>query len=231
MSCETQQLADACLQEAIAQDLERRRLHRKPFLRRATLVGQGTSNESTPAFCRDLSRDGIGLLHSMALEPDAPFTLYIPLLGQQLQLHCCTSWCEHVDENCYFSGSVYDTISTPGTLLLLSAVLSDDLHRRLHRRYPLVRPARLESINGAPCDAFCRDVSQSGMGFISRSPIEPGTYTASIKLAGHGTISGDVELRRCDAIGQGWFCSGGRFSLPLGVNCTLSMAANEPSDP
>jgi len=231
MLCETKTLVDVCLEEALAEDLERRRLHRKPFLRRATITRQDRSNEELPAFCRDLSREGVGLLHSAPLPVGVPFTLSVPLLGQNLQLHCETSWCEQVDEQSYFSGSAYDTVSTPRTLVLLSAVLSDELHRRLHRRYPLVRPAQLTMANGATHSAFCRDVSQSGIGFISRQPIEAGMATVSICLPERDEVSGQVDIRRCDVIGQNWFSIGGHVAIRPAANCTLAMNTEDPADP
>ena len=168
MICQTEQIVELYLQEAMADERERRKLHRKPFLRPAQITMAGETATEYPAFCRDISRSGIGLLHEQPLEIGGQFTLTIPLLGRFLELYCCTEWCSCLSEHRYYSGNRYRCATTPQSLFLLSAVVGEKLNRRLHQRYPLFRPVVLEDVDGKKTAAFSRDVSHSGIGFIHR---------------------------------------------------------------
>ena len=210
---ETTMISELCLEEALADETERRRLHRKPFLREATITMPGELISTAPAFCRDISRDGIGLLHRMPMEEGFEFTLAIPLIGRQLEVQCQVNWCRQVGDDQHFSGNSYHCASTPQTLFLLSAALSDELNRRIHRRYPFIRPVTLENPDGSSQSTFCRDISRLGIGLIHREPIEPGRVTLSITSSTDADIVGTADLRRCKSIGQGWYASGGRFPV------------------
>ncbi len=215
MICETEQIVELCLQEAMAEEQERRRLHRKPFLRQAEIVVAASSSISYPAFCRDISRSGIGLLHEQPLEIGGEFALKIPLLGYHLELHCTTQWCSCLGECRYFSGSGFRCASTPQSLFLLSAVMGEKLNRRVHRRFPLFRPAELEDANGKKTAGFSRDVSRSGLGFVHRDPVAPGHTVVSLESSAGATIVSTVNIDRCVGIGHGWYSSAGRFSEEL----------------
>jgi hypothetical protein len=210
MICKTPSVIECCLQEAQAEESERRRLRRKPFLRQATIMMAG---DSVPAFCRDISRDGIGLLHSVALEADTAFQLAVPVIGSVLQLECQVNWCRPVSASHYFSGSVYHCGTTPQTLVWLSAVLSDELNRRLFRRYPFVRQVELAPEDGEAQSAFSRDISRGGIGLIHRQPLPPGPVAVTIPSKAHGELVGTADIQRCRSIGEGWFASGGPFPL------------------
>ncbi len=213
MHCETEKISDICLQEAIAEEAERRRLSRKPFLRRATITFADEPTTTVPAFCRDISSAGIGLLHQIPLEPGRTFTLTIPLIRRELEIRCESNWCREVVEGQYFSGSAHHCVTTPQNLILLSVALSEKLNRRLHRRYPFVRPVTIDSPDGSSQQAFSRDVSQLGIGLIHREPIESGHFALSVHSATQGTVVATADIRRCTPIGEGWYSCGGRFPL------------------
>ena len=215
MLCETEQIVELCLHEAMAEEAERRRLHRKPFFRRAEIDLPGDQEPRTAAFCRDISRKGIGLLHEAPLENGSRFTLSMPLIGRNLEVQCKTKWCARLGERWYCSGNAYRCATTPQSLFLLSAVLGDELNRRLHRRYPFFRPVTLEDVQGTRFDAFCRDVSRGGIGFIHRDPIVLGRMVVSIPSSTGEDIVAGADIRRCVAIGQGWYSSGGRFPVAV----------------
>lgn len=225
MSCDTESVADICLREAIAEAGDRRREQRKPFLRQACVTAIDSRNVRLPVLCRDLSRDGIGLLHPMPLDPGDLFTLSVPLIGRLLQLRCETVWCRQVPTDHYFSGCLYRCDSTPQSWMLLSAVLCDDLHRRVSRRFPFARPARLENSWGVVREGFCRDISSSGLGLIHRQPLAPGCWIVSVPSSTAGTIQLPVDIRRCLPIGESWYASGGRFA-ELGTRTTASWRSN-----
>ncbi len=211
MICETEQIVDLCLNEAMADEDERRRQHRKPFLRPAEISLASDSAERQPAFCRDISRTGIGLLHEQALPADAEFVVYIPILGRELELHCRNEWCACLRNGRYYSGNAYRCATTPQSIFLLSAVVSEKLNRRVHRRYPLFRSVVLEDLHGKRTEAFCRDVSRQGIGFVHRESIVPGTVVVTMESSMGSEVMATAELERCVAIGQGWFASGGPF--------------------
>ena len=149
----------------------------------------------------------------MPMEKGYEFTLAIPLIGRLLELQCEVNWCRQVSDDQYFSGSSYQCVSTPQSLILLSAALSEELNRRLHRRYPFVRPVTIDSPDGSSQSTLCRDISRLGIGLIHREPITPGRATLSITSSTGTDIVGTADLRRCNSIGQGWYASGGRFPV------------------
>jgi hypothetical protein len=211
MLCESVRIAESCLQEALAEETERRNTRRKPFFRRAEITLASEPTAAAAAYSRDISRQGIGLLHAVPLESGDEFTLSIPLIGRNLSLQCRTDWCEPLVDGWYCSGNDYRCSSAPQTLFLLSAVLVDELHRRLQRRYPYFRPVTLENEEGHKCEAFCRDVSQGGIGLIHRESIALGTTLVSMTSERGENVIAGVDIRRCVPIGNGWYSSGGHF--------------------
>ena len=213
MICDTDKISELFLHEAIAEDTERRRLHRKPFLRRATIMQIEGRTVVDPAFCRDISRDGIGLLHGKPIEAGSNYTLAIPILGRVLEIQCEANWCNQVGERQYFSGAAYHYRTSPQSLVLLSVALSQDLNRRLHLRYPFVRPVTLKTADGHSQSGFSRDISRLGIGLIHREPLMPGRVVVTLPSHEHGEIEATADIRRCPYLGQGWYASGGRFPV------------------
>ncbi len=212
MICETEPTIGRFLQEAMVDEQERRQLHRKPFLRQAEIILPGEPATSAPAFCRDISRSGIGLLHERPLDVGDEFELTIPLLGKQLELHCTLEWCSCLGETQYLSGSRYRCATKPQSLFLVSAVVGEKLNRRLHRRFPLFRPVVLNSADGQQTAAFSRDVSQNGIGLVHRYPITAGHTVITMQSSFGTEIVAETYIERCVVIGQGWYSSGGCFS-------------------
>lgn len=211
--CGIEKISEVCLREAIAEETERRRLHRKPFLRKAVITAIQGHPVTEPAFCRDISRDGIGLLHDCSLERGTEFSLTVPMVGRELEIQCESNWCEQVADGQFFSGNAYHCVTTPQSLVLLSAALSQALNRRLYRRYPFVRPVQLEDASGNTVVGFSRDISKSGIGLIHRAAIKPGYASVKLQTAEGEKIRGTADLRRCMSIGEGWYSSGGRFPI------------------
>jgi len=216
MLCDTKMLfgpaaQEMCLNEAIAEQTERRRLHRKPFLRKATISAWQDEMIAQPAFCRDISRDGIGLLHEVPLEPGMEFCVTIPLVGAELEIECEANWCQQVGKNQYFSGNAYQAALTPQSLLLISAALSQELNRRLQRRYTFVRPAVFEGSSGHEDTVFSRDISQVGIGFVHRHELPLGPSQVVIQLSSDASATLQVDVRRCTPLSNNWYASGARF--------------------
>jgi hypothetical protein len=215
MLCNIENTIELCLKEAIAEDAERRKAHRKPFFRPATIIGSEEVPGELPAFCRDISRTGIGLMHEAPLTVGSQFCLRIPLLGKNLELECTAKWCSPMGEHGYSSGSDFCCVSKPQSFLLLSAVLGQELNRRANRRYPFFRPVTVDDAESNDRACFCRDISRSGIGLIHRNPIALGCAVVSLPSSAGAGIIATADIRRCVPIGQGWYSSGGPFPLEV----------------
>lgn len=213
MLCETASISDLCLQESIAEQAERRRLSRKSFLRKARITMPDGRPDGEPAFCRDISREGIGLLHTIPLEPGRTFTLTIPLIGRELRMQCETNWCRPITERHHFSGSAHECVWTPQAVMLLSAALSQGLNRRLYRRYSFLRPVKIEGAAGRCQSAFCRDISRHGIGLLHHQPLDPGHAIVTLPSASGTNMTGTVDIRHCSPLCDGWYASGGPFPV------------------
>lgn len=210
--CENQQAIELCLQEALADETERKQLRRKPYFRSAALTLTGGSTEPVTAFCRDISDVDIGLLHVSPLEPGCEFQLHLPLLSTTLELQCRTEWCSPIGPSEYISGNTYSCGSTPQAWLLLSAVLSQQLHRRFFRRVPFWRSVTITDLYGTDIAAFSRDISQDGIGLLHRDPITSTRAILSIAARSGQIVVATLDVRWCAPQGLGWYISGGNFA-------------------
>ena len=212
MLCTNEKAIELCLQEAMAEETERRRARRKPFFRRATISVPGKPTNPSVVFCRDISPADIGLLHEIPLETGGQFTLSISLMGQSLDIQCETKWCSRIGERQYFSGSTYRCASTPQSWLMLSAILGEELHRRYHKRFPFWRAVTVNDIDGKSFAAYSRDISRAGIGLLHRDRITPSRIVLSIPASSGEQIVATADIRRCLPLGQGWYSSGGLFT-------------------
>lgn len=94
--------------EQVYRDLvERRSKVRYPFFRPVVLESDSPTKRSLSAFTRDISRNGVGLLHSMPLDL-AEFRLRIPSeFGNQTTLRTRLVWCRPCGEGWYVSGGEF----------------------------------------------------------------------------------------------------------------------------
>lgn len=213
MLCDVDRVMELCLQEAMAEQKERRALRRKSFFRRARIAQLDQSSGADVVFCRDISRTGIGLLHDAHLAPGHQFTLVMQLLGRDLEFQCQTQWCVPITDRWYSSGNDYACAMTPQSLCLWPAILADGLQRRVQRRYPFYRPVTLEDARGATCAAICRDISLGGISFLHRGAIRLGHTVVSIPTSAGDQLVARANIRRCEPIGDGWYTSGGQFPV------------------
>jgi len=99
-------------------------------------------------------------------------------------------------------------------LLLNEAKISEE--RRAELRVPFFRPVAMSvgAPEGQRISAFTRDLSLFGIGLVHNVLIEPQDVLVRVPLGNGGAIHLRVRIKWCDACGEGWYLSGGRF---LGV--------------
>jgi hypothetical protein len=94
----------AFLFSAVKAEADQRVSQRHPFFRPVTITIGGNGGTKFPAFSRDISPAGIGLLHSMPLDPGR-LTLSIPwTAGHPLDVRTDLRWCAPAAEGWYLSG-------------------------------------------------------------------------------------------------------------------------------
>lgn len=82
-----------------------RRVHgRVPFYQPARLELADASNSSHPVFTRDVSRDGIGLLHNEPIEPQIVTLSVTCSTGDVASFKLHLDWCLSCGEGWYISG-------------------------------------------------------------------------------------------------------------------------------
>ncbi len=97
-------IIESLLIEAQKDEEDRRGQNRQPFFSPATIVVE-EDNSRLFAFTRDLSKDGIGLLHSMPLEIDANITIVIHRLNSgAAHVKAHVEWCRPCGDGWYLSG-------------------------------------------------------------------------------------------------------------------------------
>ena len=102
----TQQIVDRLVDMAQAADMaDRRTDQRYPFFQPVSLSidGGGRNRFSFSAFSRDISADGMGLLHNMPLRPgEAVLKVYED--SGEVAIPCEIKWCEPCGEGWFLSG-------------------------------------------------------------------------------------------------------------------------------
>jgi hypothetical protein len=91
-------------------DYSLRLQQRFPFFRPITIAAQRESAIKVRTFSRDISPDGIGLVHSMPVSPGR-VVLGIPsATGRQVDISAEIRWCAPAGQNCYLSGGSFRTL-------------------------------------------------------------------------------------------------------------------------
>jgi len=192
---------------------DRRQKKRYPFFRPATIAmghGQGIS---LPAFTRDISPKGIGLLHSSPLE-NGQLTLIIPTSpDHQVEITTNITWCRPCGEGWYLSGGRFQGLSVSQVTSLLSMLLRAELDRRPKQRYPFFRPVVLKHCGDQTkrISAFSRDISTTGVGLIHNMPVETQQLTITVPRSNDNSFDINTQITWCKPCGEGWYLSGGWF--------------------
>lgn len=92
------------LKDAQQDDLDGRSERRQPFFRPATVLLENDGRRLF-AFTRDLSKEGIGLLHAAEIEPTAEVTVEIARRrNKAVRLKVRIEWCCRCADDWYLSG-------------------------------------------------------------------------------------------------------------------------------
>jgi hypothetical protein len=84
--------------------VERRAAERQPFFVPVTVIPSFSPERRWSAFSRDLSSDGIGLLHNLAIERGAVCELIVKTDRAELRHKAQCMWCSAAGEGWYLSG-------------------------------------------------------------------------------------------------------------------------------
>jgi hypothetical protein len=90
---------------------ERRATPRHPCFAPVSLSPSGNTRQCLSAFSRDVSRDGVGLLHSMQLNRGAIYTVVLKHPAGELRQHAQVMWCRPMGEGWYVSGLRFVKVS------------------------------------------------------------------------------------------------------------------------
>ena len=163
---------------------------------------------------RDISSEGIGLLHSMPLQMGRVRLSLPSMFGRQLEMDAEIRWCMPSTEGWFLSGGVFLGTSVSQAASLLCAVLKSEASRRRQHRTPFFRPVNISSGigKGGILSAFSRDISPLGIGLLHRVPLEAGHVVLNVPSVVGDRLDVRAEIRWCAAAGEGWWTSGGRFS-------------------
>ncbi len=103
---ELQAAVGVLLSEARDQGIDRRKLQREPYLKKVLI--QPDSGPGVTGFTRDISDEGVGLLHSFPLKPKD--TVIVSIAGPDqipFRLQVETTWCSPLGDGWYASGGQF----------------------------------------------------------------------------------------------------------------------------
>jgi hypothetical protein len=106
------------------------------------------------------------------------------------------------------------TLISPGKAifqLIVEAKAALKLDRRAEVRYAFFRPVSLELDDGHRYSAFTREISETGIGLIHNMDVPEGEIEISIRSDCGYSIRVRTRIVWCQACGEGWYISGGRF--------------------
>jgi len=106
------------------------------------------------------------------------------------------------------------TLISPGKAifqLIVEAKAALKLDRRAEVRYAFLRPVSIELDDGHRYSAFTREISETGIGLIHNMDIPEGEIEISIRSDCGYSIRVRTCVVWCQACGEGWYISGGRF--------------------
>lgn len=95
--------------------------------------------------------------------------------------------------------------------LLVEARANDQRDDRWGIRYPFFRAVSIVGPHGEQYDAFSRDISASGIGLLHNMEIPPGIVDIRITSVRSYALHVQTRIFWCQACGEGWYISGGRF--------------------
>ncbi|MAR12954.1 MAG: hypothetical protein CL681_23680 [Blastopirellula sp.] len=163
---------DTWLHAALDEDREQRRQQRHPFFRYVTISdGERTLDQ---AFCRDIASDSVGLAHFGAIENEQ-VDLEIQTEGATFSLPCRLKWQHAYRGDVFLSAGFVYSEALPEFRKLQQMRIPNGAPRRIEKRYPFFRSALIRTCQDGEwrdIDGFTVDISNGGVGFLLREPIE-----------------------------------------------------------
>ena len=92
------------LSQALDEGVDNRSRLREPFLTPAFIQPEGDSGPSLTGFSRDISAEGIGLLHSFPLDRKDTVTVILGSNRKPIKLQVRIAWCKPFGEGWFISG-------------------------------------------------------------------------------------------------------------------------------
>jgi anti-sigma regulatory factor (Ser/Thr protein kinase) len=185
------------------------------------------------AVTQNLSQGGIGLVQSSLARSDRVL-LGLDVDGQPMYIpaevrHCATLENNVVEIGCRFVVGAGEEVPSQTQRNFEEAI--DDLLERLHgqvvignerRVHPRVNyHERIEirrAMEETPLLAFARDLSRSGIAFISNFPVPLEQRFLGLPQEGRHLLHVRVQIVRCAAIAEGFYDVAARFLNLAGVN-------------
>ena len=154
----------------------------------------------------------MGLLHDQPIAPLRTITVKLRATVRQIRLVCETKWCRQAGDKCFLSGVSFCEVTFGSSLTLMSAVIREELSRRMQQRYPFFHATTIRGGHGTEQTAFCRDISRSGIGLLHRQPIELGRAVLNIADSEGDDQEVSLDVRWCQPAAQDWYLSGAQFA-------------------
>ncbi len=197
-------------------DITQRRMQRRfPFFRVALIMDD--NEQPINAFTRDISPDGIGLLHGERQIVGAQMEVSVLLKNRVANLRVHTEWCDPIGCGWYHSGGRFIDLSVSESASLLIESIGSELGRRWRQRYPMFRPMTIKTATDE-LQGFSFDISLSGMGILLTEPITPQTvFIKSEHMISDRPTALRARVLRCDDRAHGWYVAGCEF-MPLGID-------------
>ena len=208
------QVVDEMLDKAIDDTQAAQRKERRyPFFRVATLEATVGACPPQPAFVRDISTTGIGLLHPRPLERGLVQVCLPARADQPLRLPVRVTWCRQAGADWYLSGGRFERLSIRQWMPLCVGVFAAESSRRLQQRYPFFEPVAISWKAGerSTIDAFARDISGEGIGLLHSEQVPPGRVNLSFLKTPDQLCDVSAEIRWCRPAGNRCYLSGCAF--------------------
>ena len=88
----------ALLSEAKEQGVDRRKLQRKPYLKKVLIQPNQCSGAELTGFTREISNEGVGLLHAFPLDPKDIVIVIVSQDQTKFRLQSEITWCSPLGE-------------------------------------------------------------------------------------------------------------------------------------
>jgi hypothetical protein len=101
-------LLDEAKTELFQELVERRSKVRYPYFNPGSLTMSGDPSRRLSVFTRDLSRNGVGLLHNMDLPLESALLTMARSQGEEVILPIRIAWCRRSGDGWFISGSEFE---------------------------------------------------------------------------------------------------------------------------